>query len=395
MLTAFEYFQACQILAGTSCGRRIHMQSLAEQYLHDQPYAYAGVVAGASKLRRELQEILTISTVEQARLTLVMEEFNRAIAFIENDAPMRNVFDSFEPTQATLSQYFDGIRAFYHAKGIEIPDASIYLVDELPKPYTNKGFYALTADEGDRKRHGITPGLYFMPKGVAPVIIEYAIAHEIIHIWLGNRSPDDSCTMFEEGLGEYLSVFGYLASRYGPQRADAFYRYYRLNSAFGSRYDAYVDGLRQIVGIATSCGYAKLIAAANSGRPELNQLLIDYANAADFGGLPGLDKGLISGEPVPYEFAAQGHAHAIATTMVFPRSLIVSAEAFLVARVARNGMSIREAAKACSTSEELARKAIAELDERALMTVRVDGQVISRNLAASYLDLGHLRYDFR
>ena len=86
---------------------------------------------------------------------------------------------------------------------------------------------------------------------------------------------------------------------------------------------------------------------------------------------------------------------ALNTAMVSPRLLIVTAEAFLVGRAACNGMTIREVAEKCSMTEELTRKAMTELDERALVTLRADGQVVSRNLASADLEIGHLRYDFR
>jgi hypothetical protein len=391
VLTAFDFFQACQFLAGTRCARRIHMESVLGPYLSEHEYSRKGVAEGASGLQSKLKEVKVVTTADQARMTLALEELDMALSFVSDNRELLDALEAFKLNRATLTECANSIRTFYLTRRIEIPEVGVYLVDELPRPYNTKGYSALTADEGDRKRYGIEPGIYCLPKAITPVLIEYMIAHEFIHAWLGGISADDPCTIFEEGLGEYLSVFGYMASIYGRPSSNAFYRYYRLNSACGSRYDTYVDGLRQVVGIIGTSGYANMMLAANQGRPEFNRLLSNFVNAP-----PGSNA--LAGfrnDSTPEQWIMEDYYDALNTAMVFPRSLIVSAEAFLVGRAACNDMTIREVAEKCSMTEELTRKAMTELDERALATLRADGQVVSRNLASAHLEIGHLRYDFR
>ncbi len=390
MLTAFDFFQACQFLGGTLCARRIHMKHVAAPYLSELEYSFGGLATGASSLRADLEGTPTITTPDEARMTLALEEMENALQLLSGDTRLRSEIEGFFPTQVTLTMYAENARSFYRSYGIDIPEAKVALVDELPKPYDRKGFSALTADDGDRKRHGIEPGIYILPQAVVPVLVEYLIAHELIHVWLGAKSPDDSCTELEEGLAEYLSVFGYLANQYGRESSGSFCRYYRLNSSCGSRYETYVDGLRQIVGLIGVVGSSELFTRAKLGRAELNELLRSSINTEIDHGQHFI--------PLPTARNAANAAEyedAFYNTLIFPRSLVVSAEAYLIARRARDGMTIREVSSACSMSEELTRHALGELDERALITLRLDGQVISRNLSSTHIAMRHLRYDFR
>ncbi|MEU4765367.1 hypothetical protein AB0H12_19120 [Actinosynnema sp. NPDC023794] len=295
--------------------------------------------------------------------------------------------DGFVPDQERLSAIREDIVAFYAGVGVHVGDVPVRVVRTLPEPYASKGFSALTADLGDWKRHGVEPGIYFLESALQPLFTEYFVAHEIVHVWLGLISPDDSCTILEEGLAEYLSIFGYIGHRYGASAARKLHRLYRLNSSANSRFESYVDGLKQLLFVIDAVGGdAEVLAIARGGRAALNEAFQEVlAGAAE----------QPSGGGVQPDVLGEGRASAKSLVLAVPRSLVVSASAYQVAVVARDGMTVRELAHDTGMSLTAVDAGLRELDGRALITLRKAGQVVSRNLALEHVERGHLRYDFR
>jgi hypothetical protein len=86
---------------------------------------------------------------------------------------------------------------------------------------------------------------------------------------------------------------------------------------------------------------------------------------------------------------------AIEMLLDFPRSYVVSAQAYLLAQHMTDGMAVAEVANLAGMSIELTHEALDELDGRAMITRRQDGLVITKAICRRYVDAHVLRYDFR
>ncbi|MBP2329715.1 hypothetical protein JOF56_010100 [Kibdelosporangium banguiense] len=383
MLNAFDMFQAFFLMNGTRCARRIHLEQELKRDLSEFSFSTEGLQKGLESLTVEGKEM---AVDEEVRRYYALRELRTVVDIVRRGGDHVSEILNFEPIQDRLNRIRDQVAEFYTTLGVDVAEVPVRVVESLPEPYATKGFSALTADLGDKKRHGIEPGIYFLRAATSPFLAEYFVAHEIIHVWLGTMSPDESCTLFEEGFAELLSIFGYIAQKYTTDVAAGFYRIFRLNSNAHTRFESYVDGLKQVVfAVDDLGGVPELIDRARVGRPSLNASLNGEGSSAR------------ERSPMPVEPGArQGMDDAARSLLLFfPRSLVVSAPAFRVAQVAQDGMTIRELSNQASMTVELTAKALDELDARALTTLRKDGQVVSRNLAREHLERGHLRFDFR
>jgi hypothetical protein len=383
MLSAFDLFQAALLVNGTQCARRIHIDHEAKEVIGKYDYSLPDLESARDAWSERVKVTPPISD-EDARRQLVLDELVAVIEAIKGNN-IKVDFADFEQSQRYMERVRDDVVSFYAEFGISIGDAVVRVVDRIPEPYGSKGFSALTADVGDLRKHGIEPGIYLKESDLQPFLSEYFVAHELIHVWLGGISPEDSCTVLEEGVAEYLSFFGYIGHKYGTRSAQDAFKLYRLNSSANSRFDSYIDGLRQAVYLAEVAGGAQsLIDLAGRGRPALNGFLEDNLNA---GAPPAVD----SSTTVLNE--ALRSARALLS--VFPRSLVVSATAYRVAVAAQDGMTFKELETETKLAPDVLQAGLRELDGRALMTWRKDEMVVSRNLARQHLHRGHLRYDFR
>ncbi|MET9626300.1 hypothetical protein ABZX92_02450 [Lentzea sp. NPDC006480] len=390
MQNAFDLFQSIVLMQGTQCARRIHLENQLRKDLKGHPFSVAGLQSARESLRRDLDQLKVISTDDESRAVLALRELERANVAAERDREALEKLTSFTPTQSKLTQIRDDVADFYLTLQIDVTEVPVRVVERLPEPYASKGFSALTADMGDKRKHGIEPGIYFDESAISPFLADYFIAHEIIHVWLGFRSPDESCTLLEEGLAELLSIFGYVARTFGLAAAENLYKIFRLNSNAATRFESYVDGIRQALFTAESLGaVGQLIENARLGRPQLNAAFDRSLTSTH-------TESKIDGNPTQEHTGLETGAKVARSLLSsFPRSLVVSAPAFIVAELAHDGMTFRELAHASKLESDLVSSAVAELDARALVTLRRDGQVVSRNLAREHLERGHLRFDFR
>jgi hypothetical protein len=310
---------------------------------------------------------------------LAIQEVREAINWSSSDlgTTAKQSLDSFAPNSEYLEEFMGVVERYYDRIGLTNVRPQLFLVDRLPEPYADRSLAVLAADMGDYKNHGIEPGLYFLASSLKPVVTNYFLAHEAIHTYLGKISPYDSCDFFEEGIADFLSVFGCIRELLGESIARNVYLLYRLTSACGLIWDSYVDGTRQALSAALNVGMSQVVNSMKQGRPGLRSLEASTSQVRLAGTVDATER------------------LAIQLLLDFPRYHVVPAAAYLIAQRLEDGITVAEAAKRASMTVEVAQQALDELDTRAMITRRRDGLVVTKAICQRYITLGHFRYDFR
>jgi hypothetical protein len=370
---SYHYFNGTLYHKGTQCGRPKHLQTL----LHDEMH-HEGVRRSFEGLLEKWGDQAQMRTNDDARRRLALRELRDCVSLYSARPDVTDALSAFSSDHGYLNGIMDRAERYYRSIGLEGARAEIFLVDDLPEPYAGRPLAVLAADLGDYKNHGIKPGLYFLRSELRPVIVDYLIAHEAVHAFLGRISPYESCDFFEEGVADLLSVFGCIRSFYTPELAANLYRLYRITSASGMLWDSYVDGSRQALAATLTIGLDGLIAEMRKGRTSLRELV---------------------SKPERYDHLTRdvGELEQLAISLLlrYPRSFVVSAQAYLLALELQDGISVSEAAAASGMSVELAHEALEELDNRAMVTRRRDGLVVTKAVCRRYIETAELRYDFR
>lgn len=376
LLNAYHFFHGTLYFKGSQCARPVHIQNLMESEMTDSPFSLDGMRESHRRISDALSR-QTVTNKAEAQWRLALTELADSIRFCEGRADAVQYFDKFSPTHDHLSTFMDVVEAYYKRIGLPGARSEIFLVDELPAPYTGRTISVLAADKGDQRNHGIVPGFYFLKESVKPVKVNYLIAHEAVHAYLGKLSPYDVGEFFEEGLADLLSIFGCMRELMGPDVSRNLFLLFRLTSASGLIWDSYVDGTRSVLSKVIQVGLPAVIQAMTEGRGGLRTLEEREVGNLLTGSIGELEKS------------------AISLLLDFPRHHVVSAEAYLLAQHLRDGMAVAEAASLSGMSIELADAALTELDGHALITRRRDGLVVTKALCRRYVELRTLRYDFR
>jgi len=377
-LNAYDLLQAVQNFTGTSCARRVQLERLASDTMYQFPFSIDGLERSRNQLASLERLDEEVHTSDGIELRLLGREIARAIEFANNPDNFDGVqiLLSFEASQTQLELHLESSIEFFRSKGLDFERPEIFLVEELPAPFDRGSASVVTIDAEDEQRFEIKAGIYFTRHAITPIFADYTIAHELVHWVLGLRTPSLMATQFEEGVADFVALFGYVSEQYGELVSRNTALIHRLTSASGLVWENYVDASRATYLAVTRTGFSDLYAAIGRGREFLDVYRRSYARSV-------------------IATAAQAFVAPGQVLLDFPRNRVVSALAFEVANYVRPGRTVFEIAELGRMSRELAEVGIAELESAGYVTTRRDKIVIEYAPVTTYIEDGEFRYDFR
>lgn len=283
-----------------------------------------------------------------------------------------------------IQRAFDATLEFLASHGVTVSEPVIRVVDRFPSPYQDRRYAMLTADAGDLRKYGVAPGLYAARSHVRPFYTESLACHELIHVALGEGSPDLMGRGLEEGIAELIGSIVLSARQVGLTPTYWINIYSRNSNVYDVFWEHYNDYLRMAYFLLRRFGIGALIGLIASGREAIKVA----------------EKELLAGE-VPrlesrYDHADIGHEiHDLLDRVIlrFARSMVVSPVARVVAEYVFPGRTAKEIATASGLSEEGVLGALKELSETAVVIGRRnDGFVVTSSDLEMYLTSSMLRY---
>lgn len=257
----------------------------------------------------------------------------------------------------------------------------LHFVESFPAPYSESRAAIIATDDGDRQKFGIDPGLY-IKQTYRPIYSEFIVYHELIHTYLGQLSPELFCSNFEEGLADLIGS-GWVGTRvFTEPLVENLFVLNRLSRLNDPAWERYVDALRQALSFMMVNGFDGVVQLIRSGREGLQEAERHILEGRDLA-----ERHVHSG--------AESPLRRIVTSIClkFPRSLVVSPAAALVAPHAVAGASLREVATASRVGIELVHDVCEELQNIfGLLALRPDSAVIAFSNADMIASTGAMRY---
>lgn len=372
-----SYIDGILLNSGFKCSERKRLLSKFAGQWESYGFGIQQFLEYADLLSRNVELAVSQTDVEKRLLTNALLDFADAVQ-VDTVPNWLKSLDRYgnRDAAAILDDDCDRISNFYSDSiGMDVGTASVRLVERLPPPYEERPFSALTADEGDRRKFGIAPGVYFLQSDVRPSLCEYFLAHELVHVAIGNRYPDEPANFLEEGLAELVSIFYYYAETYGKDAARSLFSSVRRTTDPSYTLDSYGESLSIVA-----------LAAARNGLDSIVEYFLrEGRNSA----LKHLLREFEGAQPAPKSDKSPICALSAAT---LPRSTAVSAAAFVCAPYALVGATVSEISHAAMMSPELVESALRDLSSISATVLRPDGQVVSASSAPDFSESGLLRF---
>jgi len=284
--------------------------------------------------------------------------------------------------EAALRRARDHMLATLARLGIEVEPPDLHLVERLPPPYDHPSLAVISIDASDAAQFGLAPGVYLDRRRLVPFASESALGHVLIHVALGQRSPELLGRGLEEGVAEVLGALYCGGEAVGAAEVDASFRALRYTAAMNPYREAFLTQVRVAAFLHRQYGRDGLVALVRGGRPAIKQ-----AEGALASGRPE-DVALPRAEP-----AAGLAARLDRLLLARGRPLAVGALAFYLARGLRAGRSVDAVADDLGMPREAARRAARELMERVFVLVVGSGGEILVDDLDLVLASGALRYE--
>lgn len=231
-------------------------------------------------------------------------------------------------------------RERYRSAGVEVPQGSVFVVEDFPSPYENQDWNAMAPDAEDEEKYGITPGIYIKAGRITPVFTHVLVAHELVHMVPASVDPSNFPMGLEEGIADVLSAGFFASHSLGRRTAIRHLIYVRLGRPQPEMRTLYADALQRaaylyrLVGLR---GIAQLLHRGRNAIHDTEQRLI----AGDLGGL-ALDVG---------DWDA-GTTSVLDTAIeAFPRHGVVSPLSLWILQYVETGKALTEIADAARIGE--------------------------------------------
>lgn len=326
--------------------------------LSSLPFERLAVLQNVERLREEYSTMSGPIDQQAALRLLVAEEFERVMTVLKDSAITEQIdARDEEGMRRHLEQCCDKAIDFLQTMGVDVDCPRLFVVDQLPYPYTNGKYAALMADEGDRTLYGIQPGIYFLSKSLVPFYSEFLLCHELIHVVLGKRSPDQLACGLEEGLAELIGAM-YLSSKIlGPELTANLFIYNRLSDEYTRFWEFYVDGTHLAALLYHRLGLSGVFELLKQKR-ETVKALEDQCFHMNFSFSDSLRPTIYRADPDP-AFSDLVDFLALA----FSRSLVVSPLAKYLMRHISVGRSVAEILDSAHVERTPGEKALRELEQ--------------------------------
>ena len=291
--------------------------------------------------------------------------------------------ESEEEIEDSLRHAATAAQRLLRPHGFFFDSSSLHIVDSLPSPYDRNGASAVSIDLADHMAYGIDPGVYMLRKAIRPFYSQALYLHELIHTILGEQDPDRVAHGLEEGLADLIGAIWLAGQILGPQLTYNIFVLNRLSSHYTPFWEHYLDTARRLCLLYVYGGQERLLSLLRSGRAGL------YAGEAHLPLELGSDiQAPIADDPNPRIIRL-----AIDLLIAYPRSFVVSPEAFLFASNARSGLATREISAASGLSADEGEQAASELrNTLGALFMRKDNIVVLEGNAAHILAQQWLRY---
>lgn len=288
-----------------------------------------------------------------------------------------------------LSQMQHAARKSFVKCGLEVPDVSVYVVDDFPGPYRGGPFWAMSLDNKDAADYGIKPGIYFKTEHLYPVVSELTYCHELVHAMFSLRPSQELVRGLEDGLCDLLGLHACL--RVFPYEL-ASTALVNLRFFPSAPLDAiYLDHLRQAAAMCQRLGFGRLLKLARRVQQEGRRFLYQVEDDMILGTdrlIPRLAKGRVqqtrrSAEIEQFCFAVLHQ----------PVGYVLSPEAVYLGRHLKPGDSTVGVCQRFGMSKHAFRKALKELSDDFYLVLIDEGVVLS-NECSRYIADAAFRYKF-
>jgi hypothetical protein len=365
-LSGRDYFLGALYLCTASCSQVRPFLDQFEDRLACLPYDRYAVRNEVETLIKEYSEIEGLIRTKDALHLVIQSDLKKVLAILNSADQCRRI-DREAGFDSTLVFYRDAAVEMLANVGLKIDPPEVFVVKDLPPPYNNPEYSVVTTDKGDFDEHGIMPGIHFREERLRPFLSPFILLHEMIHSFLGIRSPEAFGRGLEEGLAEVVGSL-FLSSRIlGENLTRNLFVYNRLSSTYSQFWELYLDYARQATFLYDRFGLKGLAALLDEGRGKIKDIeILCFRGELDSIQLPEGD----------WDVSFSRLLHSV--VLAFPRALFVSPMAKYLLPFASSGKTVRELIKEANVDYEEGLEALRELQDRIVgIVLRNDRVVIS------------------
>jgi hypothetical protein len=362
-----------------------HLQNFVKKFsdrLNSLPFERKPVLEQVQLLLKEYTQV-NVPIGEEEALKLMLAEDLRAVETILQDDFITRKIDARQQIDVELNNRRDEAVDLLRKLGVRLESPQVFVVDELPPPYIDRGYSAFTADEGDYETHGITPGLYFPKSDVIPFYSEFLLVHELIHTVLGKHSPYLIARGLEEGLAELIGSMFLSSKILGKEITTNLFIYNRLGYGFNQFWELYLDATRQATFLHQRFGLQSLLSILNEGRGRVKEVE-NFCLRMEF------DKINLPYSEIDPELSKLSDYISLA----FGRNFVVSPLAKYLTRFIHPGDKVTDILKKATVDVSAGKKSIYELQDRVLLlALSADQAEVTWSDCELYSEGPVLRYD--
>lgn len=370
------------------------MKELGINCLRDAIYASRIQCSSPDLLSKKLHAVIGGASVEEASKTIHERQSNVSLPIGQSEAEKLLVYRDFDNIHSNIvridsSDVQEKIRSdvrAYIAKlqgfGLNLTDVEVFFVDAYPSPYTKLGSWAMNFDEDDKKRFGLTPGIYMKKSGLSPRFSSFLGAHELVHQVFSRIETNELARGLEDGI---CDLVGYMlsASLLGAEVAGNILLNLRFRQPIGTRARIYVEALRQALLIYRQYGFDGIIEIMRNGNRNGRSFLksIELQCLENHYDALGLEPGNWTEELDKLSRMVLG----------FPESMVASPLACIIAERIQRGDDFDDFCIKQNLVREEGEKALTELTDD-LFLVLVDGRKVIFDETKAYVGTKTLRY---
>ncbi len=234
--------------------------------LSQLPYSREAVAAFVSRTLRGLRDPLASRTPESTAEAVLRARDLQAVRDRLADPAVAKRLDARADLANFLERTSETATRILIDRGLAVEPVPVFVCDRLPQPYSERLWAVLAADSGDEAEHGIRPGLYFRRDKLRPLYSEFLVCHEMVHVILGQRSPELIARGLEEGMAEIVGGL-FLSSRIlGPEITHNLFVYNRLSDTYDRVWEIYLDATRRCYALLAAHGLKGLLEMLAAGR---------------------------------------------------------------------------------------------------------------------------------
>lgn len=322
---------------------------------------------GDARLVEELDRVAGAGRVLPARLTgaaakryVLARDTSEVLTVLRRLDPDLTSFASIESAP-------DQLRSEAEALGLEVSFAELRVVDDFPAPHEGAQFAAMTYDRVDERLHGIKPGVALKRDGLRPLYSIGLMAHEFVHVAIGNADTPILARGLEEGIADLVGGVLLAQSILGQEVAETVLLNSRLRFGRNQLGRLYRDGLLGASAVVLAGGtellVEKVVEANRVGRQVIREL--------EKQGIEGVIRSV--GDRQKTDLLRPFAERFVSSSP----DLVVSPLALLIGEALSRGDHVPSRLADLHVAEDEGARAVAELQDRIFAVVTFDEVVTS------------------